>query len=177
MEDSGGPTVGSQAPAFTAPLAAPDGSVSEVSLSSLLSDGAVLLVFQPTDFELETFAERHALGKYDWFSADDRLRVVGVNRARPRTNQEFVDYLDVTFPFCSDRDLSIAKSYGLTYRAFGLALRARRACFFVDEDGIVRYRWMADLDRSSRARHQIHDLYEVVMDVIGRPETESFGFA
>jgi len=151
--------------------------VSEVSLSSLLSDGAVLLVFQPTDFELETFAERHALGKYDWFSADDRLRVVGVNRARPETNQEFVDYLDVTYPFCSDRDLSIAKSYGLTYRAFGLALRARRACFFVDEDGIVRYRWMADLDRSSRARHQIHDLYEVVMDVVGRPETESFGFA
>ncbi|WP_137283788.1 redoxin domain-containing protein [Halorussus salinisoli] len=177
MEDSGGPAVGSRAPAFTAPLAAPDGSVSDVSLSSLLADGAVLLVFQPTNFELETFAERHALGTYDWFTADDRVRVVGINRARPRTNREFADYLDVTYPFCSDRDLSIAESYGVTYRAFGIAPRARRACFFVDEDGVVRYRWVADRDRSGSAHPQIRDLYEVVMDVLGRPEPESFGFA
>ncbi|MFC4449040.1 redoxin domain-containing protein [Halorussus aquaticus] len=176
MGDSAGPAVGSHAPEFTAPLATPDGSVSDVSLSSLLDDGAVLLVFQPTDFELGSFAERHALGEYDWFTTDDRVRVVGVNRARPRTNREFVDYLDVTYPFCSDRDLSIARSYGVTYRAFGIAPRARRACFFVDRDGVVRYRWVADRNRSGRARPQIRDLYEVVMDVLGKPNPESFGF-
>ncbi|WP_135826432.1 redoxin domain-containing protein [Halorussus ruber] len=177
MEDSGGPTVGSQAPEFTAPLAMPDGSVSEVTLSSLLSDGAVLLVFQPTDFELEAFAERVALGEYDWFTTDDRLEVVGVNRAKPRTNQEFADYLDVTYPFCSDRDLSIAESYGVTYRALGVARRARRACFFVDEEGTVRYRWVRDRTETGRARPQIRDLYEVVTDVLGKPEPETFGFA
>lgn len=177
MEDSGGPSVGSQAPDFTAPLATPDGSMSEVTLSSLLSDGAVLLVFQPTNFELEAFAERHALGEYDWFTTDDRLTVVGINRAKPRTNQEFVEYLDVTYPFCSDRDLSIAKSYGVTYRALGVALRARRACFFVSEDGVVQYRWVSEQNRSGHARPQIQDLYEVVVDVLGQPEPESFGFA
>ncbi len=177
MGDSAGPTVGSQAPAFTAPLATPDGSVSEVSLSSLRSDGAVLLVFQPTDFDPESFAERHHLGKYDWFTADDRLRVVGVNRARPQTNREFADYLDVTYPFCSDRDLAIAEAYGVTYRAFGVAPRARPACFFVDADGTVRYRWVGDRSRTGRVRPQVRDLYETVMDVLGRPETESFGLA
>lgn len=177
MEDAGGLTVGSQAPEFTAPLATPDGSVSDVSLSSLLSDGAVLLVFQPTNFELEAFAERHALGEYDWFTTDDRLEVVGINRAKPQTNREFVDYLDVTYPFCSDRDLSIAKSYGVTYRALGVAPRARPACFFVDEDGVVRYRWVGDRNQSAHAWPQIRDLYEVVVDVLGQPEPESFGLA
>lgn len=172
-----GPTVGSQAPEFTAPLAAPDGTVEEVSLSSLLSDGALLLVFQPTNFELDSFTERSALGEYDWFTADDRMQVVGVNRARPETNREFANYLDVTYPFCSDRDLSIAKSYGVTYRALGVAPRARRACFFVDTDGVVRYRWVADRDRRGRSRPQIQDLYEVFVDVLGRPEAESFGLA
>ncbi|WP_276300162.1 redoxin domain-containing protein [Halorussus lipolyticus] len=177
MEDSGGPTVGSKAPEFAAPLAMPDGSVSEVTLSSLLSDGAVLLVFQPTNFELEEFAERHALGEYDWFRTDDRLEVVGVNCANPQTNQEFVDYLDVTYPFCSDRDLSIAEDYGVTYRALGVTRRARRACFFVDEEGVVQYRWVSERNHTGRPRPQVRDLYEVVTDVLGRPEPESFGFA
>jgi peroxiredoxin Q/BCP len=177
MKRSGGPTVGAQAPEFAAPLAMPDGAVSEVTLSSLLSDSAVLLVFQPTNFELGTFAEQHALGEYDWFTTDDRLEVVGINRARPRTNKEFADYLDVTYPFCSDRNLSIAESYGVTYRALGVARRARRACFFVDEEGTVRYRWVGDRKQTGRARPQIRDLYEVVTDVLGEPEPETFGFA
>jgi peroxiredoxin len=177
MGGSDGPTEGSRAPEFTAPLAAPDGTVEEVSLSSLLDDGALLLVFQPTNFELDSFTERSALGEYDWFTADDRVRVVGVNRARPRTNQEFVDYLDVTYPFCSDRNLSIAKSYGVTYRALGVAPRARRACFFIDCDGVVRYRWVGDRNHCGRVRPQIQDLCEVFVDVLGRPEPDSFGFA
>jgi len=177
MVDSGGPAVGSQAPAFTAPLTTPDGSVSEASLSSLRSEGGVLLVFHPTDFDTRSFAERHALGEYDWFRADDRLRVVGVSRARPRTNREFADYLDVTYPFCSDRDLSIADDYGVTYRTLGAARQARPACFFVDTEGTVRYRWVGDRNRTGRARPQLRDLYDVVMDVLGRPEIESFGFA
>ncbi|WP_162224505.1 redoxin domain-containing protein [Halorussus amylolyticus] len=177
MDDSAAPDVGSKAPAFTARLAAPDGTVSEVSLSSLCEESVVLLVFQPTDFELETFAERAALGEYDWFSADDRVRVVGVNRARPTTNREFIDYLDVTYPFCSDRDLSIAKAYGVTYRAFGVAPRARRACFFVDHDGVVRYRWVGDRESRGRSRPQAWDLYDAVLDVLGKRDPETFGLA
>lgn len=177
MGNSGRPGVGERAPEFDAPLARPDGTVTDASLSSLLGDGAVLLVFQPTDFDLRTFPERSAVGGYDWFAADERVRVVGVNRARPRTNREFIDYLDVTFPFCSDRDLSIAKSYGVTYRAFGVAPRARQACFFVDSDGAVRYRWVADRTERNRDRPQLCDLYEAVTDVLGTREPETFGLA
>ncbi|NHN57622.1 MULTISPECIES: redoxin domain-containing protein [Halorussus] len=177
MGDPGGPAVGSRAPEFTAPLAAPDGSVTEASLSSLVEDGAVLLVFQPTDFDLEGFAERRAVGKYDWFAADDRIRVVGINRARPRTNREFIDYLDVTYPFCSDRDLSIARSYGATYRAFGVAPRARRACFVVDCEGVVRYRWIGDRGRRDDGHPQVENLYAVLTDLLGRPDPDSFGLA
>lgn len=176
MGDSGGPEIGATAPAFTAPLVRPDGAVSDTSLSSLCDDGAVLLVFQPTDFDLEPFHERSAVAEYDWFSADERVQVVGLNRARPRTNREFVDYLDVTFPFCSDRDLEIARDYGVTYRAFGVAPRARRACFFVDSGGVVRYRWVEDR-RGGHAGPQLQDLYETVTDVLGQREPETFGLA
>ncbi|WP_158057996.1 redoxin domain-containing protein [Halorussus halophilus] len=176
MGDSGGPEVGTAAPAFTAPLVRPDGETSAVSLSSLCDDGAVLLVFQPTDFDLETFHERSAVAEYDWFATDERVQVVGVNRARPRTNQEFVDYLDVTFPFCSDRDLSIARDYGVTYRAFGVAPRARRACFFIDSESVVRYRWVEDRN-GSHTGPQLQDLYETVTDVLGTRELETFGLA
>lgn len=171
-----GPSMGEPAPEFTAPLATPDGTVTEVSLSSLCEDGVVLLVFQPTNFELETVAERCAAGQYDWFSADERVQVVGVNRAQPRTNREFIDYLDVTYPFCSDHDLSIAKQYGVTYRAFGVAPRARQACFFIDGDGVVQYRRVADGSDSGRADSHLWDLYEVMADVLGYSEPRSFGF-
>lgn len=176
MADADGPSVGSEAPAFTAPLAAPGDPVRDVSLSSLLDEGALVLVFQPTNFELDALADRPVAGTYDWFTANERVRVVGVNRARPRTNREFVDYLDVTYPFCSDRDLSIAKRYGVTYRAFGVAPRPRRACFFVDHDGVVRYRWVADRSGDGDARAHVRDLYDAVVDVLGRPDVESFGF-
>ena len=176
MGDSGGPGVGSAAPAFTAPLVRPDGTTSEVSLSTLCDDGAVLLVFQPTNFDLESFAERSAVAEYDWFAADERVQVVGVNRARPRTNRKFVDYLGVSFPFCSDRTLSIARDYGVAYRAFGVAPRARRACFVIDGEGVVRYRWVEDRS-GGRTGPQLEDLYDAVTDVVGRREPETFGLA
>lgn len=177
MSPPDGPGVGTRAPEFTAPLTTPDGTVTEASLSSLCEDGAVLLVFQPTNFDLETVAERRAAGQYDWFRTDERVQVVGINRAQPPTNREFMDYLDVTYPFCSDQTLSIAKQYGVTYRAFGVAPRARRACFFVDSDGVVQYRWVADKSDSARPHSHVWDLYDVVADVLGHPEPQSFGFA
>ncbi|WP_168215998.1 redoxin domain-containing protein [Halorussus marinus] len=177
MADARGPAVGAEAPEFTAPLSTSEGTTRSVSLSSLCEDRAVLLVFQPTDFGLEPFAEESAVGEYGWFTVDDRVRVVGVNRARPRTNRKFAAHLDVPYPFCSDRNLSIARAYGVTYRAFGVAPRARPACFFVDSDGVVRHRWVADRARRSHARAQIRDLYESVLEVLGRPTTETFGLA
>jgi peroxiredoxin len=177
MGDDRGPAVGSKAPAFTAPLSDLEGTTPAVSLSSLREDGTVLVVFQPTDFGLEPFAEESAVGEYGWFTADERVRVVGINRARPRTNRKLAAYLDVPYPFFSDRDLSIASAYGVTYRAFGVAPRARPACFLVDAAGVVRHRWVADRSRRSHARAQVRDLYETVVDALGRPETETFGLA
>lgn len=177
MRDADAPEVGSAAPEFTAPLTHPDGTVSEASLSSLRDDGAVLLVFQPTNFELERFGAESAVGEYDWFAADDRVRVVGVNRARPRTNRAFLDHLGVTFPFCSDRDLSIARAYGVTYRAFGVVPRARPACLLIDGESVIRHRWVADRSSRGHARPQVLELYEAVVGALGHPEHETFGLA
>lgn len=176
MAEPGGPAVGADAPAFTAPLARPDDGVEEVPLSALLSDRPVLLVFHAAGFDLESLCG--PVREFDWFTFEDGVQVVGVSRAKPRTHGTIIDHLELDYPFYTDRNLSIAADYGVRYRAWGVALRARQSCFFIDRDRVVRYRWVADEpDPSPEETPRLDPLYETVRDVVGEPEFETFGFA
>lgn len=178
MAEPGGPAVGGDAPAFTAPLARPDGGVEEVPLDALLADQPVLLVFHAAGFDLESLCACDPVREFDWFTFEDRVRVVGVSPAQPCTHEKIIDHLELDYPFYTDRGLSVASDYGVTYRAWGVVPRARRSCFFVDRDRVVRYRWVADEPRpSSEESPQLDPLYETVRDVVGEPEYETFGFA
>lgn len=178
MAEPAGPAVGTDAPSFTATLARPGGHVEEVPLTSLLADRPVLLVFHPTGFDLESLNDGGTIREFVWFTFDERVQVVGVSRAKPCTHQRIIDHLDLEYPFYTDRSLSAAAAYGVRYRAWGLAPRARQACFFIDGNGVVRYRWVADESRASRRDlPALNPLYETVRDVVGEPEWETFGFA
>ena len=177
MGDSAGTRVGDRVREFTAPLARPDGTTEEVALDALTAEKPVVLVFHPAGFDLRALAGNDPVREFEWFAFDDRVRVVAVSRARPRTHHELIAHLDLDYPFYTDRKLSIAGDFGLRYRAFGVAPRSRRACFLVDADRRIRYRWVDGGDIRTGALPDLTRLYEVLRDVIGEPERETLGFA
>jgi peroxiredoxin len=144
MNDDDGLDVGSEAPEFTAPLVHPGGRTAEVSLSSLLAGGPVLLAFYTNDFSPDCIEELCSFRDFEWFSEGDDVRVVGISKSGPALHRRFISYLDLSFPLYSDADLEVAEAFGVRYRTFKLFARARRSCFLVDTDRVVRYRWLAE---------------------------------
>jgi peroxiredoxin len=170
--------VGDPAPDVAAPLVSPDGDTDRVPLSALYADHAVLLCFYTNDFTPDCVAEWCAFRDYDWFTTDDRVRVVGASKSTPFTHRKFIDYLDLGFPLYADRDLALSDAFGVTYRTLGLLSRSRRSCFLVDTDGVVRYRWLADhpID-PTRDTPDVAAVHGAVEDLVGANGTETFGFS
>ncbi|MGB9986576.1 redoxin domain-containing protein [Salarchaeum japonicum] len=171
--------VGADAPMFSAPLVTPDGDVEETPLSDLLAEKPVLLAFYTNDFSPDCVNEWCSFRDYDWFATGGRVQVVGVSRSRTYTHKKFIDYLNLGFPLYSDRDLSITESYGVKYRALRVAARSKRSVFFIDQDGVIRYRWVGEhpLD-PTRDSPPLEEIRAAVEDVLGPPaEEESFGFS
>jgi peroxiredoxin len=173
---SDGLPVGTEAPSIAAPLVAPDGTVETVPLASLYEDRAILLTFYTNDFTPDCIEEWCAFRDYDWFATDQRVDVVGVSKSRPSTHRTFIDRLDLSFPLYSDRDLAIAKAFDVTYRVFKLLPRARRSCFLIDTDGVIRYKWLAEhrID-PTRDTPNMHELKTAIEAELGPVEAENFG--
>jgi len=103
----------------------------------------------------------------EWFTVEDKVRVVGASSSGAGLHRRFIDYLDLQFPLYSDGDLEMADAFGVKYRAFGVSSRAMRSCFLIDGDGIVRYRWLADhwLD-PTRDVPPVDEIYEDVANAL-----------
>lgn len=177
MSSSDGLDVGSVAPEFTAPLVRADGTTEDVALSTLLADRPVLLAFYTNDFSPDCVDEWCSFRDYDWFTSGEQVQVVGISKSRPYTHRRFIDHLDLNFPLYSDRDLAISAAYGVKYRLMKLLPRARRSCFLVDGEGVIRYKWVGEhpLD-PSRDTPPVGEIHEAITDELGGPESETFGF-
>ena len=174
MSDATGIEPGEAAPEFTATLVRPDGSEEALSLASLLADGPVLLAFYTNDFSPDCIEEWCSFRDYGFFEESD-VQVVGISKSGTYLHERFISYLGIEFPLFSDPDLEVAEAFDVSYRAARLFPRARRSCFLVDTDGIVRYRWLADhwLDptRDVPPVEEIHQAVERVLS--GEPVDES----
>lgn len=113
MSESSGLAVGDEAPDFTAPVAFPDGTVEDRSLTSFLAEGPVLLSFYTNDFTPDCIEEWCEFRDFDWFSASDSVTVLGVSKSRVSTHQRFIDHLNLGFPLVADRDLVVTEAYGV----------------------------------------------------------------
>ncbi len=137
---------GDTAPEFTAPLARPDGEITEQSFDDILADGPVILAFFPGAFtrvctsEMEEFRDRH-----DDIEATGAA-LYGVSIDTPFALQEFADQLNLTFPLISDTEKEIIDAYGVTtgFNALGVSALANRAVFVIDETGTITYAWIAN---------------------------------
>jgi peroxiredoxin Q/BCP len=168
MADSSGLPVGADAPEFTAPLVYPDGETREIALSELVAERPVLLVFYTNDFSPDCIEEWCSFRDFDWFTVNDEIQVVGVSKSGTTLHERFIDYLDLGFPLYSDNDLAVAERYRLKYRTFKLFARARRACYLVDDDMTIQYRWLADhwLD-PTRDTPPVGEIHRAITDLLG----------
>ena len=159
--------VGDLAPDVAGELVFPDGTIETVALSDLFADGPVLLSFYTADFTPDCIEEWCSFRDFEWFSANDDVQIVGASRSGEGSHRRFIDYLDLGFPLYSDADLAIADGFGVRYRAFGVTARARRSCFLLDGEGVVRYRWLGEhwLD-PTRDRPDVEKLYEEISAVL-----------
>jgi len=157
-------------------LVRPEGDDERVSLESLYRERPVLLVFYTNDFSPDCIEEWCSFRDYEWFSADERVQIIGVSKSRPSTHRQFIDRLGLTFPLYSDTDLEMAEAFGVKYRVFKLLARARRSCFLIDQEGVVRYKWLAEhaLD-PTRDVPDLDELHEAIERELGEFEPERFG--
>ncbi|MFO7276651.1 MAG: peroxiredoxin [Pseudomonadota bacterium] len=131
-------SVGSRAPEFT--LA--DQDEREVSLTSLLNAGPLILYFYPADFT--PICTRQACLVRDLHEDIRRtgLTVAGISPQSPATHREFRARYGLTFPLLSDPDKAVIRMYDVNgFLGFGV----RRVTYLIDQGRIIRDAVVADL--------------------------------
>jgi len=125
------PGVGDLAIDFTLPS-----TQGSLRLSSLLRDGAVLLVFHPRDNTL--VCTRQLCNYRDHLSSFTELRVqvVAINDDPLETHEAFARKYGFPFPLASDPQRRVCRAYGVLLDLFKL----RRALVLVGEDGRIWWR-------------------------------------
>jgi peroxiredoxin len=125
------PGVGDPAPDFTLPS-----TKGPVTLSKLLAQGPVLLVFYPGD---DTPVCTRQLCNYrDNLGVFQKLgvQVVALNPQSEDSHAKFADKHELPFPVAADANGEVCKAYG----AAGLFGMTKRALVLVGRDGRVRWR-------------------------------------
>lgn len=130
--------VGDLAPEFTLP----DENDVEVSLTSLLSSGPLVLYFYPADFtpvctmQACAFRDRYA----DVMKAG--VKIVGISPQGAASHRRFRDMFSLPFPLLHDENHKVIKAFGVE-GFFGLGIR--RATFLIGQDRRILERVVADL--------------------------------
>jgi thioredoxin-dependent peroxiredoxin len=135
---------GARAPEFTLP----DQDGNEVSLSSLLGRGLLLLYFYPADFTPGCTREACAYRDLHVDFGRAGLTIAGVSPQAPKSHRGFREKYALPFPLLSDCDKAVARMYEVNM-PFGLGIR--RATFLIDRARIVLDAVLADF---RIARHE-----------------------
>jgi len=176
MSDDEALAVGERVPPVEAPLVHAEGDAEPTSLSDLYEDRPLLVVFYTNDFSPDCVNEWCSFRDYGWFTSSGDVSVVGSSKSRVATHRKFIDYLGIDFPLYSDRDLAVSDAFGVSYRTFKVFPRSKRSVFLVDQDGVVRYRWVGEhpLD-PTRDQPPLDEIRTAVEELSG-DEPETFGF-
>ncbi len=130
-------TPGSRAPEFTLP----DQNGRDRSLTSLLSDGSLILYFYPADFTPGCTAEACSLRDLHTDIQRAGLRVVGVSPQSVESHKRFAQKYGLKFTLLADPGKTVIKMYDVDGP---LGIAVRRATFLIDQGRIVQDAVMAD---------------------------------
>jgi peroxiredoxin len=133
--------VGDKAPDFTLP----DTNLKQRSLEEFLVGKTVLAFFVGAFTSVctkEMCRFRDSMARL----IDLEAQIVGIAVTDPFSNKAFAEKNRLTFPILSDYKREVTKAYGIELPHFaGLRdyMTAKRAIFILDNEGIVRYRWVS----------------------------------
>ena len=133
---------GEAAPDFTRPLVNAE-YWGDTSLSELLEDGPVVLVFHPMAGSFPATYVWKALPEQDWGDA----QVVGLSIATPYAHKQLIEErgLSDAYRLYSDPGNGVAEAFGIDHELDGMAgvSEPRPSAFVVDTDRTVTYAWVA----------------------------------
>ncbi len=123
-----------------------DTNLNPIQLKDLLHQGKpVVLLFFPAAFssictkELCTFRDRMA--QLDRTNAI----VVAISTDSPWCLREFAEKNRLNFTLLSDYNREVITRYGIYHEEIaGLRLLAKRAVLILDQNGVLRYKWVSD---------------------------------
>ena len=134
--------VGTQAPSFTLV----DTDKKQRSLDEFKGKKLVIAFF-PGAFTgvctKEMCALRDSMSKFNELNA----QVIGISVDSPFANKGFSETNKLQFPLLSDYTRTAVKAYGVELQNFaGLEgyTVAQRSVFVLDQDGVIRYAWVAE---------------------------------
>ena len=128
---------GERAPEFTLP----DHEGREVSLTSMLRRGALVLYFYPADFTPGCTREACAIRDLHAEIQKVGLTVAGVSPQDAESHQRFRDKYRLPFTLLSDADKAVIRMYGVDGP---LGFGVRRATFLIDPSRHIRDAVLAD---------------------------------
>lgn len=142
-------TIGQSAPKFTVLKAGGTAydDVEEFTLSEALGDGPIVLAFYPAAFTggctEEMCAFRDSIDLFEDLDAD----IYGISVDLPFAQNRWIQELDLEFPMLSDPEHELIAKYDVVREdIYGSITAARRSIFVLDQEGVVRYRWIRDGD-------------------------------
>jgi len=138
------PSTGDHAPTFDATLGTSDHD--DFSLADHLGDGPIVLAFFPGAYTPPCSNEMVALQERidEFHDADATL--FGISADSPFCQGAFREEYGLAFDLVSDTSGDVIRAYDLEIDIPDLGLYgvANRAVFVLEEDGEVRYEWVAD---------------------------------
>ncbi len=129
--------MGGRAPEFTLP----DQDERNVSLSTLLRDGPLILYFYPADFTPGCTREACALRDLHGDILQAGLDIAGVSPQDPASHRAFREKYQLPFTLLSDVDKSVIRMYEVRGP---LGFSVRRATYLIDQARYIRAAVLAD---------------------------------
>lgn len=128
---------GQRAPEFTLP----DQDERDVSLTSLLNRGPLVLYFYPADFTPGCTREACLVRDLHHEIRQIGLQVVGVSPQSPESHRRFRERHSLPFTLLSDVDKAVIRMYGVNGP---LGFGVRRATFLIEPSRLIRDAVLAD---------------------------------
>ena len=129
--------MGGRAPEFTLP----DQDERNVSLSTLLRHGPLILYFYPADFTTGCTREACALRDLHGEILQAGLEIAGVSPQDPASHRAFREKHRLPFTLLSDADKSVIRMYDVRGP---LGFGVRRATYLIDQARYIRGAVLAD---------------------------------
>lgn len=130
-------SVGARAPEFTLP----DQDGRDVSLTSLLNRGPLILYFYPADFTPGCTREACSMRDLHGDVTAAGLVIAGVSPQDPESHRRFRERHNLPYTLLSDRDKSVIKMYEVNGP---LGFSVRRGTYLIDRGRYIRGTVLAD---------------------------------